>query len=71
MKPRLVKDWRDWWRWHSTKALVALGLLPTIWFELPPEWKAEIPSSWLKVAALLVAVAGMYSRMTLQRKPQK
>ncbi|MET3817223.1 MULTISPECIES: hypothetical protein [Pantoea] len=67
---KLVSDWRNWWRWHSTKAIIALGMLPTIWFELPPEWKAEIPSSWMRIAAIVVMVIGVYSRMTLQKPPE-
>lgn len=69
MKIRLVHDWRQWWRWHSTKAIVALGLLPTVWFELPPEWKAEIPSAWMRGAAIVVMLIGIYTRMTLQKPP--
>lgn len=69
MKIRLVEDWRHWWRWNSTRLIVALGLLPTIWAELPPEWKAEIPSSWMKGAAIALMVVGVLSRMTLQKPP--
>lgn len=67
---KLVRDWRNWWRWHSTKAIVALGMLPTVWFELPPEWKAEIPSTWMRAAAIVVMVIGVYSRVTLQKPPE-
>lgn len=69
MKLRLVDDWRHWWRWNSTKVIVALGALPTIWFELPPEWKAEIPSSWMRIGAIVLMVVGVISRMTLQKAP--
>ncbi|WP_313471228.1 DUF7940 domain-containing protein [Atlantibacter hermannii] len=71
MKIRLVDDWRHWWRWNSTKVIVALGALPTIWFELPPEWKEEIPSSWMRVGAIVLMVIGVLSRMTLQKPPEK
>ncbi|HHT0548921.1 TPA: hypothetical protein ACTW9E_001501 [Klebsiella michiganensis] len=69
MKLRLVEDWRHWWRWNSTKVIVALGALPTIWFELPPEWKTEIPSSWMRIGAIVLMVVGVLSRMTLQKAP--
>ncbi|MEB6655035.1 hypothetical protein MXL28_17235 [Klebsiella aerogenes] len=69
MKLRLVEDWRHWWRWNSTKVIVALGALPTIWFEFPPEWKAEIPSSWMRIGAIVLMVVGVLSRMTLQKAP--
>ncbi|MDR7342752.1 hypothetical protein J2X14_001156 [Pantoea alhagi] len=69
MKLRLVKDWPDWWRWHSTKALVLLGLLPTIWLEMPPDLKSMIPSHWLQVASFVVMLLGMLSRITRQKAP--
>lgn len=69
MKLRLVKDWPNWWRWHSTKALVALGLLPTIWLEMPPDWKATIPSHWLQITSFIVMLLGMLSRITRQKAP--
>ncbi|RAP72930.1 hypothetical protein WKI72_18875 [Candidatus Erwinia dacicola] len=50
--------------------ILALGALPTIWFELPPEWKAEIPSSWMRVGAIVLMVVGVLSRMTLQKPPK-
>ncbi|EBM8931349.1 hypothetical protein FNL77_23455, partial [Salmonella enterica subsp. enterica serovar Kentucky] len=53
-----------------TKVIVALGALPTIWFELPPEWKAEIPSSWMRIGAVVLMVVGVLSRMTLQKPPK-
>lgn len=70
MKIRLVEDWRHWWRWNSTKIFLALGALPTIWAELPPEWKAEIPSSWMRAAAAALMIIGILSRMTLQKPPK-
>ena len=69
MKLRLVRDWPDWWRWHSTKALVMLGLLPTIWLEMPPEWKAMIPSGWLQTTSFIIMLLGMLSRITRQKAP--
>jgi hypothetical protein len=68
-KFRLVRDWRDWWRWHSTKALVLLGLLPTIWLEMPADMKAMIPGHWLQIVSFIVMLAGMLSRITKQKKP--
>ncbi|MDU4093833.1 MAG: hypothetical protein E7H57_11255 [Pantoea sp.] len=69
MKLRLVKDWRNWWRWHSTKALVLLGLLPTIWLEMPSDLKSMIPSHWLQIASFVVMLLGMLSRITRQKAP--
>lgn len=67
MKLRLVQDWRNWWRWHSTKALVLLGLLPTIWLEMPAEWKAMLPASWLQSASFIIMLIGILLRMTKQK----
>lgn len=69
MKLRLVKDWRNWWRWHSTKALVALGLLPTVWLEMPADWKAMIPVNWLQGMSFIIMLLGLLSRITRQKLP--
>lgn len=70
MKLKLVKDWPNWWRWHSAKALVLLGVLPTIWLEMPPDWKAMIPAHWLQIASFIVMLLGMLSRITRQKAPE-
>lgn len=65
-KGKLVTDFKTLFKFHSTKVIIALGALPSIWFELPPEWKASIPSAWMRTLVVVIAVVGVLSRAKLQ-----
>ena len=66
-KPRLVANWRDAWRWHSTQALAFVGLAPVIWAELPPEAQAFIttlvPAQYHPAIITTVALVGIVLRL--------
>ena len=64
---KLVDDARDWWRWYSTWAIVALGAAPVIWAEMPPEVKALIPEDWTPYILAVVAIGGLVGRLKAQR----
>lgn len=74
-KVRLVDDWRDWWRWHSTKMIVILGafpaVFPEIWTALPQEFKDALPEGWMKWISLGLMFIALYTRMTVQVKKVK
>lgn len=63
---KLITDIRTLFKFHSTKVIIALGALPSIWFELPPEWKAAIPSTWMRTLVIVIAIVGVISRAKLQ-----
>lgn len=60
---KLVRNWRSFWRWHSTWALAIIGALPFVWAELPPDLKAFIPHEWRPGILTAVAVAGIVARL--------
>lgn len=70
-KGKLVADSKSVWKFHSTKVIIALGALPGVWFQLPPEWKAAIPSTWMQTMAIVVAVVGVVARAKLQEPSVK
>lgn len=57
----LVEDWKDCWKWFSTRAMVIAGALQTTWLTMPEEFKADVPPTlvhWLTVAILIAGVIG-------------
>ncbi len=63
---KIVTDIRTLFKFHSTKVIIALGALPSIWFELPPDWKAVIPSAWMRTLVVVVAIVGVLARAKVQ-----
>lgn len=63
---KLVDDWKDVWKWHSTHFMILLGAVPTVWMQIPDDAKAMIPSGvqpWVPAALL---VAGLFGRIRAQ-----
>lgn len=65
---RLVRNWREAWKWHSAQILALIAVLPAIWAELPLEIKALIPEAWLPWVLAGVALAGVIGRLRDQSK---
>jgi anti-sigma-K factor RskA len=63
---KLIPEWRSAWRWYSVQALAIIAALPIVWASLPPEWQAEVPSEWIKVMVVVVAIAGILGRVLQQ-----
>lgn len=63
MKPKLVRNWRSAWKWHSTRILAAIAVLPIVWMELPPEVKMLVPASWQPWIFSGIALAGIIGRI--------
>lgn len=60
---KLIANWREAWKMYSVQALAVIAALPIIWASLPEEWRAEIPSEWIKVMVVMVAIAGILGRI--------
>lgn len=71
-KPRIVANWREAWRWHSTQALTFIALAPVIWPQLPPEAQAFIttlvPAEYHPAIITAVALVGIVLRLRDQSK---
>lgn len=65
-KGKLTTSLRSLFKFHSTKVILALGALPTIWFELPPDLKASIPSAWMRTLVIVIAIVGVVARAKTQ-----
>lgn len=60
---RLVDDWKEAWRWHSTQAMAIAAALPFAWQELPEDLKASIPSEWMPYITAAILFAGLLGRV--------
>jgi hypothetical protein len=68
---KLIANWRDAWRFYSVQALAIIAALPIVWASLPPEWQAEVPSGWIKVMVVAVALSGILGRVLQQPSVEK
>lgn len=62
---KLVNDWRNWWKWHSTWVFGVLAVFPAVWLA-SPELQALLPPTWVSAAAPIVAVVGFVVRLRAQ-----
>jgi hypothetical protein len=60
---KLIQNWKEAWKMYSVQALAVIAALPIIWASLPDEWKAEVPSEWVKALVVVVAIAGILGRI--------
>lgn len=78
MKPRIVDDWRQGWRWLSVQLMAAALVLPDLlayaldtWNLLPPDLKAALPPTWAQWLGKVLLVGGIAGRFIAQRRPDK
>lgn len=64
---KLVPDWREVWRWHSTRLMTLAALFPVIWAQLPPDAKAMIPATWEPWIPTVLLIAAILGRVKDQK----
>jgi len=67
-KPELVDDWKESWRWISTRSFAISTTLPLTWIAIPAEWRAVVPVEWILVLVAITGVFGFIGRITKQVK---
>lgn len=63
MKPKLVDNWRQSWRWYSQQAFAAAGALQGTWMMVPDDLKSRAPDNivnWVTLAILTLGFIGRY-----------
>lgn len=63
MKPKLIKDWRQSWRWYSQQAAALQVALAGAWLAIPEDARASIPTMAIAVAFGVPAVLGAIGRV--------
>lgn len=63
---KLVSDWKDFWKWHSTHAMAIAAAIPIAWEQLPPDLKSAIPDDWMPWIASGILLAGIVGRLRNQ-----
>lgn len=59
----LVENWKDAWRWASTRVLLLLAVIPVVWAEMPPEVTEAIPEAYRPWILAVVALGGALGRL--------
>lgn len=61
-----VDDWKDWWKWHSTKIAGLMAAFMAGWSSLPNEFKSLIPESWYPFIGVVFFIAFVIARTVKQ-----
>jgi hypothetical protein len=64
MKPRIVNNARDAWKWSSTRWFLVLAAIPHAWAQIPPDVKNMIPDAWGPAIFSVMAAAGVLLRVS-------
>jgi hypothetical protein len=62
---KLVNDWRDWWKWHSTYVFGLLAVLPEVWLS-SPDLQALLPLWLVARIAPFIGFIGFALRIRAQ-----
>ena len=70
MKPFLVPDWKEAWRWFSVWSMSLAIAIQSGWEMASPELKSKIPPEWMPYITIGVLIAGIVGRLVNQ-SPEK
>lgn len=60
---KLIPKWRQAWRMFSVQALVAVGIIQSVWLSIDDATKAGLPADWVAGITLFLAVFGGIGRL--------
>ncbi len=73
-KPRMVSNWKQAYRWHSTQILTLIAAAPVVWMELPIEAqeliRSLVPQEHHPLIITVIAVVGIILRLRDQSGPR-
>lgn len=67
MKIDLVPDWRQAWRWASTRSMAGVMALLGTYAAMPDDVKAALPPNLVMYVAIIWLVAGIFGRLVKQK----
>lgn len=62
---RLIKDWKDAWRWMSVRCMVLSSTVVVAWEGMPADLKASLPQNLMSVICVVLMIFGIVGRITL------
>ena len=62
---KLVNDAANWWRWHSSRVLALLVVLPAVWAS-STDLQAAIPPKWAVSIGAVISLLGLLGRVLKQ-----
>lgn len=65
---RLIKNWRDIWRWYSTHGMALAVALLAAWAALPEKMQDAFSPLELKISAIALILLGLGGRLIDQTK---
>ena len=60
---KLVSNWREAWKWHSTQLMAVVAAAPMVWASLPADIKSAVPDSWMPWLIGVMAVGAIVGRV--------
>jgi hypothetical protein len=71
MKPKLVPDWRQAWRWFSVQSMALAGAVQATWVMIPEDMREAVPGAWVAGITAGILVLGVIGRLIDQSKPEE
>lgn len=59
---KLVSDWRNWWKWHSSHIFALMIAAPIAWAQAP-QLQAVIPGKYAAWIAAALGALGLIGRL--------
>lgn len=71
MKFKLIDNWKEAWKWSSTRLMAITGALTTAWLAIPEDLRSAVPPRLMASAVLVLVLAGAIARVTVFEKAPK
>ncbi len=68
MKPKLVEDWKQCWRWLSVNCMVLAGAVQGAWIYIPEDLRRSMPENLVTGITMGLLVLGVMGRLVKQGK---
>lgn len=60
---KLVPDWKEAPKWHSTQMAAILAAFPYAWEQMPLEWREQVDGAGLAVISGLLFIGFLVGRV--------
>lgn len=60
---KLIPDWKDFWRWHSTHIAALAAAMPSAWVMMPDDLKGYVPVEWMPYIGGVMFMAFLIGRL--------